>query len=376
MRYFYIFLLFSGIILVIGELLSFHAKVTVSPAAANHKAPIPTIAPQVTPPSAPAYAPLLYYEQTPDTIALTIVDPATGDKQGVYDATVNEVFENFLPYNQLLYIKGNLSFGILNLLTHFFYHIDKSQIPLISSPDQSKAVYFEAQTAIAGINQAPHFTITQPNSKDITIQITQSPAITYQPLCWINNNTAVLFRFQNQLFMLNLSKKTFTPDYQSPQQTQAVSIFCNPVTNILYFLTKSGIYRQQVNSNTVTEIPNSNQFAGSLTNIVFPYNSKQQDGLIAIGNTLLAINLVNGTEQTIYSANQSATVTPFFWDSSFIIFTTKGVDGQGKSYLEGDILNQKNMHVNTFATQQSSSISQVGTILPITLLPRALNTYQ
>lgn len=369
MRYIYIFLLLIGVAIIIVGLLSFTGKKQVFPTVAQHKTPVPTIAQRVTPTAIP-HASFLYYDQTPVYSSLYIVDPATGEKQGVYGATVNEVFEDFILYNQQLYIKGNLSFGILNLVTHYFYHIDQSQIPLTASPDQSKAVYLEDSA------NSLQFKITQSNKKDVLIPSSQQGGIVYKPLCWVNNNTAVILKFQNQLFTLDVRKKTFTPDYQSPQQTQAVSIYCNSNTNTLYFLTKSALFSQPVQSMTVTQVPNTNQLPNAISNLVFPYNSTQQVALVAIGSTLLKLNLTNGMQQTVYTASQSATVTPFLWDSPYIIFTTQGENDQGQSYTSGTIMNQKNKQTTIFVSHQSTTIPQIGSIIPITWLPVSFSTFQ
>src|SRR5579863_6308599 len=120
MRFIYLFLLAIAVIIIIVGLLSLVGKKQILPTAARHKAPVPTIANQITPAALP-HASFLYYDRTPVNDALYIVDPETGDKQGVYGATINELFEGFLLYNQQIYIKGSLSFGILNILTHYFY---------------------------------------------------------------------------------------------------------------------------------------------------------------------------------------------------------------------------------------------------------------
>ena len=325
----------------------------------------------ITPTPTPVIlTPFLYYDHngTFDSFFEMVLE--TNAKQGMYGASGTlSPYSSFWLYRNQLYLQGKTTAGILAFGSHFFYPISFSSLPLLVSPDSTKALFqskvlnqktkkqVESYTLVNGENQAVNF--------PIPLGLTKNSI----PQCWLNNeNEIVFFTNPNILIYLHLDTKRITTVHLSSQMGKVIQIYCHSQTNTIYLQTATAIYQQSVATIKPTKLAIPTSATQQINQLIFSDDSNAEVALSTLDNAIKTINLTSGIEKQVYIASDGATLTPFLWKGQTIVYTqqsTKPTKTSKAYYIEGKILNMENQVDTVFASHQSSTLKTLGVITPI-----------
>ena len=354
-------------LIVIGALGLFFLSLALGKAphfSAPHPANTTTVTVSPTPAAQTSF---VYADNSGSYQSISSFTLQTLQKNGIYGTPVtpDTSYAAFYLYANQVFLQGLKSAGIVNLGSHFFYPISLAQVPFSVSPSHTKALFLTSSTDPRTRITTNHFSLQ-------TTSATKSAALVYpaivgntpQPVCWSQDeNTVVFTNPQKSLFFYSLNKQTAMPATLSATLSHYTHVYCNSFDNTLYFTTPAALYKQTFTAATPTQLPAS---PSVLSQIPLFSQSVSDTVLVASKGALMQVDLAKNTSKELYTATDSATLVPYLWQGSTIVYTQQNVTAEnGQYYLAGKVLDTSRQIDTVFARHQSASSASLGTIAPI-----------